>query len=30
MTTRVISLNTDIGEGFGAWQIADDAALWAS
>jgi UPF0271 protein len=27
MTTRVISLNTDIGEGFGAWQIADDAAL---
>lgn len=27
MTTRVISLNTDIGEGFGAWRIADDAAL---
>jgi UPF0271 protein len=25
--TRVISLNTDIGEGFGSWQIADDSAL---
>jgi UPF0271 protein len=27
MATRVISLNTDIGEGFGPWRIADDAAL---
>jgi UPF0271 protein len=25
----VISLNTDIGEGFGAWRIADDDALLA-
>jgi UPF0271 protein len=25
--TRSISLNTDIGEGFGSWQIADDGAL---
>jgi len=27
MPEPVISLNTDIGEGYGAWRIADDAAL---
>lgn len=27
MPEHVVSLNTDIGEGYGAWQIADDAAL---
>ena len=27
VSARTISLNSDIGEGFGAWSIADDAAL---
>jgi len=27
ITTRSISLNTDIGEGYGSWTIADDGAL---
>ncbi|MBA2639221.1 MAG: LamB/YcsF family protein [Nocardioidaceae bacterium] len=26
---RVVSLNADIGEGYGAWTVADDAALLA-
>lgn len=29
MAPSTVSLNTDIGEGFGAWSIADDAALLA-
>lgn len=27
MTQHAVSLNTDIGEGYGTWSIADDAAL---
>lgn len=29
MTTRRIDLNADLGEGFGAWALTDDAALLA-
>ncbi len=28
-TDRVVSLNTDIGEGYGVWRVTDDAALLA-
>lgn len=27
MTDRVIDLNSDLGEGYGAWRMADDAAM---
>lgn len=27
MTARLINLNADLGEGFGAWQMGDDSAL---